>query len=217
MELSVPNPVVLLLALTLLSLAPFIAMMVTSYVKIVVVISLVRNALSIQQIPPNAAINGLALIFSCYIMAPVVQTSYRELRQLDLKNASFTDIEQTAERALVPLREFLKKHTAVSEQKFFYSTAQKLWTPEQTQNLEPDSLMVLVPAFTVTELQHAFMIGFLVYLPFVAIDLIVSNVLLSMGMMMVSPITISVPFKLLLFVIIDGWTELSHSLILSYA
>lgn len=217
MELNVPNPVVLMLALTLLSLAPFAAMMVTSYVKIVVVFSLVRNALSIQQIPPNMVLNGLALILSMYIMAPITQQSYRVVRDLDLRNASMTEIETAATSALEPLRGFLKKHAADREEEFFYASALKLWDEEQARNLEPDDLWVLVPAFTVSELQHAFLIGFLVYLPFVAIDLIVSNVLLSMGMMMVSPITISIPFKLLLFVIVDGWTKLSHSLILSYA
>ena len=217
MELSVPNPVIVMLALTILSLAPFIAMMVTSYVKIVVVFSLVRNALSIQQIPPNMVLNGLAMILSMYVMAPVVQQGYRSMRDLDLNNASMTEIEAAASGAMEPLKSFLSKHAAEREVEFFHSSASKLWEEEQVENLEKDDLWVLVPAFTVSELQHAFLIGFLVYLPFVAIDLIVSNVLLSMGMMMVSPITISIPFKLLLFVVVDGWTQLAHSLILSYA
>jgi len=217
MELNVPNPLIMMLALAVLSLAPFIAMMVTSFVKITVVFSLVRNALSIQQIPPNMVLNGLAMILSVYVMAPVMQQGYRSLRELDIENASFAEIETALSGALQPLKGFLKKHAAEREVNFFYGSAGKLWEPEQARELSRDDLLVLIPAFTITELQHAFLIGFLVYLPFVAIDLIVSNVLLSMGMMMVSPVTIAIPFKLLLFVVVDGWTQLAHSLILSYS
>ncbi|MEY3176319.1 MAG: hypothetical protein RLZZ436_4233 [Planctomycetota bacterium] len=217
MELNVPNPLIVMMALAVLSLAPFVAMMVTSYVKIVVVFSLVRNALSIQQIPPNMVLNGLAMILSMYVMAPVVQQGYRSLRELDVENASFAEIETAVSGAMEPLKGFLAKHAAEREVDFFHASASRLWEPEQVEKLSRNDLWVLVPAFTITELQHAFLIGFLVYLPFVAIDLIVSNVLLSMGMMMVSPVTIAIPFKLLLFVVVDGWTQLAHSLILSYA
>jgi type III secretion protein R len=122
-------------------------------------------------------------------------------------------IKQAAE----PFRGFLMKHSGKKERVFFVQAAQKLWPPERAADLQEDDLLVLVPAFTVGELTSAFQIGFLLYLPFVAIDLIISNILLAMGMMMVSPTTISLPFKLLLFVLVDGWGRLIHGLVLTYA
>ena len=115
-----------------------------------------------------------------------------------------------------PLRGFLLRHASVRERRFFHRSASRLWSKEEVAGLTDDSLLVLLPAFTVSELTSAFKIGFLIYLPFIVIDLIISNILMAMGMMMVSPTTISLPFKLLLFVLIDGWTRLVHGLLLTY-
>lgn len=213
---SMPDPFFLIAVLVTLSLAPFIAIMVTSFIKLVVVMSLVRNALGIQQIPPNMVINGLAIILTLYIMAPVISDMYAGAKEVDLSNKSMETIIDVGKRIKGPIKEFLLKHSHKKERKFFTDAAKTLWPRAKAESLKEDDLMVLVPSFTVTELTAAFQIGFLIYLPFIAIDLVVSNILLAMGMMMVSPMTISLPFKLLLFVLVDGWARLIHGLIFTY-
>lgn len=213
---SLPNPSILMIAMIALALAPFMAIMVSSFLKIVVVIFLVRNALGIQQIPPNMAVNGLAIILSIYIMAPVgvdIQRTLSTLDPIDLQNPI---TQQALKEGAEPIRYFLMKHSEESQRKFFARTTQKLWPPDYAETVTDESLLILLPAFTLTELKEAFEIGFLLYLPFLVIDLVISNLLLAMGMMMVSPMTISLPFKLLLFVLVDGWTRLIHGLVLSY-
>jgi type III secretion protein R len=213
---NLADPFHIIIILTSLALAPFAAVMVTSFIKLVVVLSLVRNAMGIQQIPPNMVINGLAIILSLYVMAPVVQDSYHILDARDLSGKDFQEITRAADQAKKPLKEFLIKHAKNNERQFFVKTAKALWPKKKARELKSDDMIVLIPAFTVSELTEAFQIGFLLYLPFVAIDLIVSNILLAMGMMMVSPMTISLPFKLLLFVLLNGWARLIHGLVLTY-
>jgi len=217
MEATLPDPIYIVAILIFLGLAPFAAIMVTSFIKIVVVLSLVRNALGIQQIPPNMVINGLAIILSMYIMSPVAQDMFDILKahKTDVKDVD--SIQEAVDKGKEPLKAFLLKHASKRERAFFFKSAKKLWPEERHKDLKDDDMMVLVPAFTVSELTSAFQIGFLIYLPFIAIDIIVSNILLSMGMMMVSPMTISLPFKLLLFVTVDGWMRLIHGLVLTYA
>jgi type III secretion protein R len=211
------DPLYIVVGLLALSLAPFVALMVTSYVKLSIVLSLVRNALGIQQIPPNMVINGLALILSLYIMAPVGLETYEIITGTVNQNDKFDNILKSIGDAREPLREFLLKHSEKKERLFFAQSAKKLWQNESAQKLKDNDLVVLIPAFTVHELAKAFKIGFLIYLPFIIIDLIISNILLAMGMMMMSPMTVSLPFKLLLFVLTDGWTKLIHAMVLSYA
>jgi type III secretion protein R len=207
-----PDPVVVLITLGLLSLAPFMAMMVTSFAKIVIVLSLVRNALGLQQTPPNLVLNGLALVLSIYIMAPVaVQISQAAEQRLAGKPLESKALFDIVSQAREPLRTFLGQHVQARERKFFLQSAARLWPA-----LKADDLMVLVPAFTVSELTAAFKIGFVIYLAFVIIDLVVANVLVALGMMMFSPTVVSVPLKLLLFVLLDGWSKLIHGLILTY-
>jgi type III secretion protein R len=217
MNLNLPDPLTLIALTAVLALAPFFAVMMTSYVKLVVVLSLVRNALGIQQIPPNLVINGLAIILSVYIMAPIANETYAIVEKADLQKLNTPAIIDLASKAQVPIIGFLKRHTNETEVRFFLDTTKRLWTGESRMTVNRDSFLILVPAFTVSELTSAFQIGFLLYLPFIAIDLIVSNILLAMGMMMVSPMTISLPFKLLLFVLIEGWTRLIHGIVLTYA
>ena len=213
------DPFALIALLVGLSLVAFVAMIATSYLKIVVVISLVRNALGIQSIPPNMVVNALALILTFYIMAPVVGESwdlfnkYREENKPDREYR--TDM---ALKAAEPLRQWLVRQTGDRERAFFVATAERLWAKpdEEKAKVDPESFHILVPSFCVSELTKAFQIGFLVYLPFIAIDIIVSNILLAMGMMMVSPVTISLPFKLLLFVMVNGWTLLIQGLVRGY-
>lgn len=214
----------LLAVLIGMSLIPFLAMIATSYLKIVVVMQLIRNALGIQSIPPNMVINALAMILTFYIMSPIVSESWGLLRD-GLKDNKPEVLYQTdlAVKAAEPFREFLVKQTDERQVAFFTRTAEKLWatTDADTGEVTPavvdaKSFFVLIPAFCVSELTRAFQIGFLVYLPFIAIDIIISNILLAMGMMMVSPVTISLPFKLLLFVMVNGWTLLIQGLVQSY-
>ncbi len=212
------DPIVMIAGLSLLALVPFILMMTTSFVKIVVVLNLVRNALGVQQVPPNMALNGLALILTIYIMAPVATDTWNLAKKQSLPSPMTIEAaEQSLNAVKGPLQAFLVRFTNKNTADFFVRTAQKLWPKERAAGLTRESLIVLVPAFAISELTRAFEIGFLLYLPFITIDLIISNILLAMGMMMVSPMTISLPFKLLLFVLLDGWTKLLQGLILSYA
>ncbi|KEI71047.1 type III secretion system protein SsaR [Endozoicomonas elysicola] len=208
-----------MIPLALMALVPFLAVMGTSFLKLVVVFSILRNATGLQQIPPNIAMNALAIILTLYIMAPIGFEAWDLIEQ---ENISFQTKDSEAlmdniELLIVPYREFLKKNTSERERNFFLKTARQLWPKAYQEQLTADDLVILMPSFCISELTKAFEIGFLLYLPFIVIDLIVSNILLAMGMMMVSPMTISLPFKLLLFVLLDGWTRLIHGLVLSYA
>jgi type III secretion protein R len=211
-----PNEISLIVGLGLLALVPFVAVMATSFIKLAVVFSLLRNALGVQQIPPNMAIYGLCIILTIYIMAPVGFAITDYVQQNDVSLSEPESVESLLSEGLNPYRLFLKTHVRENEQTFFQQTARELWPKAYHNRIEADSLLILIPAFTVSELTRAFEIGFLIYLPFIIIDLIVSNILLAMGMMMVSPMTISLPFKLLLFVLLDGWTKLTHGLVNSY-
>lgn len=210
------NPVTIVVLLVALSLAPFLILLVSSFVKMVIVMNLVRNALGVQQVPPNMVLNGLAIMLSIYVMFPVVKEIGLRAGTVKLEFDSFEQIKKVVNTLQEPLQGFLNKHTNDKHKSFFVRTAHKLWPKEDAEQLKEEDLMVLVPAFTVTELTEAFQIGFLLYLPFIAIDLIVSNILLALGMMMVSPMTISLPFKLMLFVIVNGWSKLIHGLVLTY-
>ncbi|HSV47683.1 MAG TPA: type III secretion system export apparatus subunit SctR [Ramlibacter sp.] len=210
------DPITLAIVLALMALLPTLVVCTTSFLKIAIVMSLVRNALGVQQIPPNIALYGLSLILTAYIMAPIGSRIYDStLRQPDsLKSvdALVVSIRKGAE----PLRGFMEKNSKPEQRDFFVRTAQKMWGPEMSADVKPTDFLVLMPAFLVTEMTSAFQIGFLLFLPFIVIDLIISNILLAMGMMMVSPVTISLPLKLFLFVAVDGWSKLIHGLVLTY-
>lgn len=205
-----------MIVLAVMGLAPFIAVMVTSYVKLVVVLSLVRNALGTQQTPPNMVINGLGIVLSLYIMAPVGSEMGDIMAREKVNFNNVQSVTKNFSKLAEPLRQFMAKHSKPKERAFFVKSAGQIWPKEMAAKIKDTDLLVLIPAFTVSELTAAFIIGFFIYLPFIVIDLVVSNVLMAMGMMMVSPMTISLPIKLLLFVLIDGWARLTHSLILSY-
>ncbi|MGY1408383.1 hypothetical protein ACW5EG_02185 [Luteimonas sp. A611] len=332
MDLSSYSPALVLVVIVALALAPFVAVMVTSFTKIVVVLSLLRNALGLQQVPPNVVINGLAIVLSIYVMYPVILETYDAVtahqqgrpvpaavqKMVDERQREQAAREQaqarrtaartaqpsgaaTAPPALAtddpapaspaaadalraeaeaeaagtaageegpgplfrnvvtgssadaataqsapapatqppaaplappgsegarllamfeagkePLRGFLIAHSNPAERAFFLRSAQSLLPEERRGSLSANDFIVVVPAFTVSELTTAFQIGFLIFLPFLIIDLVVANILLALGMMMMSPTTVSLPFKLLLFVLIDGWAKLVHGLVLTY-
>jgi len=199
-----------------IGLLPFVAMMVTSYTKIVVVLGLLRQALGVQQVPPNMVLNGVAIIVSAYIMAPLAMESYDAMKAQGFAGTSSAQIGQVIDVAKEPVRRFLAKHAQTREKEFFLKSATQVWPPERARDLKADDLIVLAPAFTLSELTAAFKIGFLVYLAFVVVDLIIANVLLALGLSQVTPTQVAIPFKLLLFVVLDGWSTLLHGLILTY-
>jgi type III secretion protein R len=215
MDLASFTPGSALVVVILLALAPFFAVMVTSFTKIVVVLSLVRNALGLQQVPPNIVLNGLALILSLYVMYPTVQ-KMQAASGTDSIPAQTDQLFTSADRAKEPLRAFLMQHSDPDERRFLQRVQAKVAAKSNTPPASVNDFIVVIPAFVVKELTVAFQIGFLIFLPFLVIDLVISNILLAMGMMMLSPVTISLPFKLLLFVLVDGWVKLSHGLVLSY-
>jgi type III secretion protein R len=230
MDLSSFTPGSALVTVVLIALAPFFAVMVTSFTKIVVVLTLLRNALGLQQVPPNVVLNGLALVLTVYVMYPTLQDMQAaatgqavvappmEGDNLDTPSPLENDgsIFSTADKAKEPLRAFLMKHSDPREREFFLKTQQRISGPERADQVKADDFIVIIPAFVVKELTIAFQIGFMIFLPFLIIDLVISNILMAMGMMMLSPVTISLPFKILLFIMVDGWIKLSHGLVLSY-
>lgn len=315
MDFSSFSPALVLITVVSLALAPFVAVMVTSFTKIVVVLSLLRNALGLQQVPPNVVINGLAIVLSIYVMYPVILETHDAINArvgggsaatatqgqppgtaapaataaagttpattaapaagtapapaatpaataaataataAPATAAPATAAPATAAPAAAapaataaagaakkpatpllggggkmdtarllammdagkePLRGFLIKHSSDAERAFFLRSAQRLLPPASRGDISVNDFIVVIPAFTVSELTAAFQIGFLIFLPFLIIDLVVSNILLSLGMMMLSPTTVSLPFKLLLFVLIGGWAKLVHGLVLTY-
>ena len=223
---EIAKPILILFVLAILSLAPFFMMMITSFVKIAVVFSLIRSALGLQQIPPNTVITGLALILSIYVMAPVGEKVYDKVQatmqapdsESEILSTQTIDTLKTAiEAGKEPLRDFLVKNTSDKDRAIFYSLANDIRGANKENAPAPDDFLVVVPAFVVTELTEAFWMGFVIFLPFLVIDMVVSNILLAMGMFMVSPVTIALPFKLLLFVLVDGWTTITKNLIEGYA
>jgi len=222
---GVSKPLVMLAVLAALAMVPFIVMMVTSFVKIAVVLALIRNAMGTQQVPPNVIITGLAMILSIYIMVPVGYEVYRAAgsvinqgtNQPLISQASIKILVEGVDKGKEPVRQFLLKHVHEKERSLFYNLALKLHTNEGDRAAIHDNDFInLIPAFVVSELTEAFQIGFIIFLPFVVIDLVIANILLSLGMFQISPITISLPFKLLLFVLVDGWHIIAKGLILGY-
>lgn len=222
----ISQPVLIMFVLLVFSLLPFILMMTTSFVKISVVLSLIRTALGTQQIPPNQIITGLALILTIYVMIPVGQKVYdatedvirsQDSNQPLLSTASVDVLKKATIAGREPMREFLLKHVNPREKKLFYDMGVQLKIGKNSgETYTPKDFVVLIPAFIISELSEAFKIGFVIFLPFLVIDMVVSNILLSMGMFQLSPITISLPFKLLLFVMVDGWYLITKGLISGY-
>ncbi|CAI8743263.1 Virulence protein YscR [Pseudomonas chlororaphis] len=210
------QPLHLILLLSAVSLLPLLLVLGTSFLKLAVVFSLLRNALGIQQIPPNIALYGLALILTLFIMAPIALEIQDNLAANPVQMQSSDFVQQVESEMLAPYRVFLERNTAPDQAQFFANIGKDVWPGKYHERIPDNSLLVLMPAFAVSQLIEAFKIGLLLYLPFIAIDLIVSNVLLAMGMMMVSPMTISMPLKLLVFVLMNGWEKLLGQLILSF-
>ncbi len=220
-----PSIITQAVTLSILALLPFIIMILTSFLKIVVVLSLLRSALGVQQAPPNQIINGVAFMLSLYIMYPTALKMYQAGQQA-INEAATPDslfsvdsskyVIDVASKTREPLREFLKRNSLVKHQILFYRMAYRLLPEEHREDLSPDDFIIVVPSFITGQLKEAFEIGVLIYIPFFVIDLVTSNVLLAMGMMMLSPVTISMPLKLFLLVMLDGWTMLIEGLVLTF-
>jgi type III secretion protein R len=249
------NPVVLVIVLGALSLAPFVVIMLTSFVKISVSLSILRNALGTQQVPPSQVITGLSFVLTLFIMSPVVGRMYQAAGNIAntrdiFSEASVKSLFDAADKGKEPLRKFLGRHAHPKDRMLFMELAARLdqsaatldaapaATPAPAQAgvvpvpvpvpspappppapppmLDKEDFRVLIPSFVTSELKNAFQIGFLIFLPFLIVDMVVANILLSMGMSMLSPSVISLPFKLLLFVLVDGWYLIVRGLVLSY-
>jgi type III secretion protein R len=212
-QLNIASLLVTLLALGLL---PFFAMVVTSYAKISIVLGLLRNALGTQQVPPPMVTNGIALIVTCFVMAPVGIQAYAAAAPARNPDDGSIGVTSMFDAAREPFRHFLLAHTQERDKAFFVRSAKEIWPADIAAKVKPGDLIVLAPAFTVGQLTSAFKIGLLLYLIFIVIDLVIANVLMALGLSQVTPTNVAIPFKLLLFVEMDGWSMLVHGLISTY-
>jgi flagellar biosynthetic protein FliP len=196
--------------LTVLSLAPSILMMMTSFTRIVVVLSFLRTAMGTQQTPPNTVMISLAMFLTLFIMMPTFQASYDQ----GIKPMMSGDMEETVAfgKAVTPFKQFMMKHAREKDMTLFLNLSKT----ERPKDAEAMPLQVVIPAFMISELRRAFEIGFLVFLPFLVIDMVTASILMSMGMMMLPPVMISLPFKIIFFVLVDGWYLIAGSLVQSY-
>ncbi len=212
------KPIALVVALALVSLLPFVFMGVTAFVKISTVLQIVRSAIGAQSVPSSTVIMALATSLTLIAMAPVGQRIFDRVAPLATGKTQDTTylVEKGLEAVKEPMRDFLRNNSAEKERTRFLLVARNARPEASPSKITPDDLTVLVPSFVVTELTEAFAVGFLIYLPFLVIDLVIANVLLALGMQMLSPTQVSLPFKLLLFVAIDGWGLLAQALVAGY-
>jgi type III secretion protein R len=218
------RPVLLFIAMAAVSILPFILLLMTSFVKIAVVLSILKSALGAPQIPPSQVITGLALILTLYVMAPTGERMFHAIEP-DLARGTSAELVSgqslealgvAADKAKEPLREFLLKHASPRDRSLFHAMALRMRTLDERAGITDRDFLVLVPAFLASELRRAFEIGLLLFIPFLVVDMVISNLLLALGMHMLSPTTVSLPFKLLLFVLADGWQLLLRGLVESY-
>lgn len=207
---SVATSIQIILLLTVLSLAPSILVLMTCFTRVIIILSFVRTSLATQQMPPNQVLISLALFITFFVMAPV----FSEVNEQALTPFLNGEIgqEEAFDRAVVPIKEFMAKHTREKDLALFMGYAGM----DRPESLDDIPLTTLVPAFAISELKTAFQIGFFIFVPFLVIDMIVASVLMSMGMMMLPPVMIALPFKILLFVMVDGWYLVVRSLLLSF-
>jgi len=218
------RPLLLMVVVAALSLLPFVLLLMTSFVKIAVVLSVLKSALGTPQIPPSQVVTGVALILTLFVMAPTGMRMF-EAAEPQLGQGAGAELlsGQTAQTLLAavskakePLREFLLKNASTKDRTVFYSLALRMRTVEQRAAIGERDFLVVVPAFLTSELRRGFEIGFLLFVPFLVVDMVIANLLLALGMHMLSPTTVSLPFKLLLFVLADGWQLLLRGLVESY-
>ena len=210
------NQVQMMGLMAALALVPFAIVMLTSFSKIVVVLSMVRSALGTQQAPPTMVLTGLAAVLSAHVMAPTMERMWTAGRHVESEVGMGREMASRAGDIIAPLRDFLVKHGSAEERARFVETAKELRGADEAESVSEDDLAIVIPAFVITELKEAFIIAFLIFLPFLVLDMLLANVLLALGMQTLSPSQVSLPFKILLFVAVDGWSLLSRGLILAY-
>jgi type III secretion protein R len=208
------RPTELLVLLGALALAPVGLVMLTSFLKMAVVLSVTRSALGAPQIPPSSAVTGLALLLTCVVMAPVGEDGWRRARAMP--SGGLDETLAAVGEGAEPLRAFLGRFARADDRQGFLDLARRARAPAARAEVRDTDFAVLAPAFVVSELRRAFVIGFLVFLPFLVVDLLVANVLLALGLTQLSPTTVALPFKLLLFVAVDGWKLVARGLVLGY-
>ena len=208
---NVSSAVQLLLLLTVFSLAPSIIILLTSFTRIVIVLSFTRTALATQQMPPNQVLIGIALFLTFFIMAPTFQ-EVNEEALTPLFNEEIT-LDEAYTNASMPMKEFMAKHTRQKDLALFINYSGL----ERPETIEDIPMTTLVPAFAISELKTAFQMGFMIFVPFLVIDMAVASVLMSMGMLMLPPVMISLPFKILLFILVDGWYLITQSLLQGFS
>ncbi|MGJ7921943.1 flagellar type III secretion system pore protein FliP [Neobacillus sp. LXY-4] len=207
---EVATSIKLVILLTVLSVAPAILLLMTSFTRVVIVLSFVRTALGTQQMPPNQVIIGLSLFLTMFIMGPIF-SEINEKAYQPFVEGEITQ-QQAFDSASQPLKEFMAKHTREKDLSLFLDYAKK----DKPATIKDIPINVLIPAFAISELKTAFQMGFMIFLPFLIIDMIVSSILMAMGMMMLPPVMISLPFKILLFILVDGWHLIVKSLLISF-
>jgi type III secretion protein R len=213
---ELPSTVGLIIFLAVLGLLPFFIVTMTAFLKISVVMFIIRNALALQQTPPTLVLYSIALILTVFVSLPLIEDVSNRLSARPLDFSSLDKLQASANVVKDPVKAYLIRFAKPGERQFFLSSTARIWPESVRANVKDDDFIILLPAFVSSELTRAFEIGFLLFLPFLIIDIIVSNILMAMGMMMVSPTLISLPLKLFLFVAVDGWSRLMHGLILSY-
>ncbi|AKU22905.1 type III secretion system export apparatus subunit SctR [Massilia sp. NR 4-1] len=213
-----PDVISFSLILASLALIPLLVVTTTSFLKLSMVMLVLRSAIGVQQVPPTLAIYGIALVLTGFIMAPTIQQIGQRVAQPapPVVSTHTSPVLAKAIDAFEPLRGFMMKHGNPDQRELFLASAKKLWPEDYAREARSNDLLVLIPAFVVSELQAGYEIGFLIYIPFVVIDLLVSNLLMALGMQQVSPQTITIPLKLLLFTLVEGWGKLLHALAASY-
>jgi type III secretion protein R len=214
------RPIALVVALALVSLAPFAFMTLTAFVKISTVLQILRGAIGAQNVPSNTVVMALSAVLSLVAMAPVgsrIAQRADPVLQSPASRDTVALVSGLVDAARDPMRDFLRSNASPHERTRFYDVARSARPPEQRDAVSKDDFIVIIPAFIVTELYEAFALGFAIYLPFLVIDLVVANVLLALGMQMLSPTQVSLPFKLLLFLAIDGWGLLARALVSGYS
>lgn len=213
---TIPDGIPLLAIIAFSTLLPFIIAAGTCYLKISIVLIMVRNAMGVQQVPSTMVLNGIALLLSIFVMMPVLQDVNNHMRQESVDFSNVESIDRFVDNGLGGYKAYLKKYSDPQLVTFFESIQQGRSEEEVTADESEATLFSLLPAYALSEIKSAFEIGFYIYLPFVVIDLVISSILLALGMMMMSPVTISIPVKLILFVAIDGWSLISKGLVMQY-
>ncbi|RJF92172.1 type III secretion system export apparatus subunit SctR [Noviherbaspirillum saxi] len=210
------DPIGIALFLAALSLLPLLLIVSTSFLKTVIVLLIVRNALGVQQVPPSMALYAIAMAMTAFVMAPTFHTIAQGVDKSRAHGGAQASIVETVGKVAEPLRGFMLKHASEEQRELFLDKARSLWPEQQARQATSRDFVILIPSFVISEMQAGFYMGFLIFIPFLVIDLIVSNLLLALGMQMVSPTTVSLPLKLFLFVIVDGWSKLLHAILNTY-